>query len=430
MVDETKTEKFEGLEVRRSGEMAVTAAAETAKAMVQARYLVALNRPRNIDDVRVALQNTCKRTRFAEIARFRKPQFGAKACFLGLRFKCPLIKQNGQYGPQCHHVCGPSIRFADEAMKLLWNIDVRQEVVYEDEEQRLVQVSATDLETNHTKSQTVCVKKIIERRSKRKGQEIIGQRENTNGDTVYIIRASDDELITKEANYVAKARRNLELQLVPQDIIEECMDTVVQTMMEETEKDPGAARKRVCDSFAGLGVKPSDLAKYLGHSLESCSPAELQTLREMFASIRGGNSTWKDYMEVQGDENGGPDRASADLSDITAGKPEDHTAVTEPITKPAEEAPAPTTNGTNSNGGPFEIIIHAAEQGDEGACEAIAENLSKAGFRKLDDGAWSRKVRTRGLIPSVLKLTKASPGWDDAVHAVAVLSADGEEVTP
>jgi len=430
MVNETKTEKLEGLEVRRSGEMAVTAAAETAKAMVQARFLVALNRPRNIDNVRVELKQACERTRFAEMARFRKPQFGAKACFLGIRLGCPLIKQSRDYGPQCHHVCGPSIRFSDESIKLLGNVDIRQEVVYEDEDQRLVQVSATDLETNLTKSQTVCVKKTLERKKVRKGQEIIGQRENTRGDTVYIIRASDDELITKEANYVAKARRNLELQLLPQDIIEECMDTVVLTLKEETEKDPSAARKRVCDSFAGLGVKPSDLADYLGHSLESCSPAELQTLREMFASIRDGNSTWKDYMEVQGDENAGPERASADLSDITAGNAEGHTDVTEPIAKPAEKEKAQPESAPaqNGNGGPFEIIVHAREQGDEGACEAIAEVLTKSGFRRLDDGALSRKVRTRGLLPSILKLVEASPGWDGAAHAISILDAEGEEV--
>ncbi len=210
---------FEGRSVVRTAETAVTAAAETAKAMVQSRFLVAINRPRNIDDARIKLLATCRRPRFAETARYKKPIAGT-------------------------HVEGPSIRFADEAVKILGNIDTRQEVIYEDDEQRIVQVSVTDLESNLTKSDTICIKKIIERKSVKKGQEVIGNRENTKGETVYILRASDDELVTKEANLCAKKRRNLELQLIPQDIIEECMDEAIDAMRRQDRDDPEASRPR------------------------------------------------------------------------------------------------------------------------------------------------------------------------------------------
>jgi hypothetical protein len=309
----------------------VTAAAETAKAMVQARFMVALHRPRNIDESRIKMLATCRRPRFAEAAQYRKP--------IGDR-----------------HVEGPSIRFADEAVKIFGNIDTRQEVIYEDDEQRIVQVSVTDLETNLTKAGTICIKKIIERKTVRRGQEVIGNRENTKGETVYLIKASDDELVTKEANLCAKQRRNLELQLIPQDIIEECMDEAVETMRQRDAQDPDAARKRLIDSFAAIGVMPSDLEAYLGHGTGMCTPAETQTLREVYAAIRDGHATWAEVMEAAGKKTNAPEKGKVNLDEIKAGDPAGHRAVDaklasksapapEPAPEPAQE-PAPSQPAT------------------------------------------------------------------------------------
>ena len=299
-------EAFEGKSLVRSAETAVTAAAETAKAMVQARFLVALNRPRNFDNARIRLLAACRRPRFAAMARYKKPIGGGYAE-------------------------GPSIRFADEAVKILGNIDTRQEVIYEDDEQRIVQVSVTDLETNLSKSDTICIKKVIERKKIHKGQEVIGRRENTKGEMVYLIKANDDELVNKEANLCAKKRRNLELQLIPQDLIEECEAEVVDTMHREDKEDPEASRKRVMDSFAALSVMPSDLEDYLGHKTSSCSPAEMQNLRELYAAIRDGQTTWAEVMESKVAEYRKPEKGTVSLDDIQPGKAESHTPVDAPV---------------------------------------------------------------------------------------------------
>lgn len=321
---------LEGKGLVRTAETAVTAAAETAKAMVQARFLVALNRPRNFDNARIRLLAACRRPRFAAMARYKKPVGGS-------------------------HVEGPSIRFADEAVKILGNIDTRQEVIYEDDEQRIVQVSVTDLETNLSKADTICIKKVVERKKIYKGQEIIGKRENTRGEEVFLVRASDDELVNKEANLCAKKRRNLELQLIPQDLIEECEDEVRETMCREDKEDPEASRKRVLDSFAALGVMPSDLESYLGHGTASCSPAEMQGLREIYAAIRDGQTSWSEVVETKNGDSGKAERGKVNLDDIKPGNAEDHKPVDAPVRgKKAQAAAKPSGEPTDTSPTPDE----------------------------------------------------------------------------
>lgn len=56
-----------------SHETAASAAAAQSKALVEARYTVAINRPRDIDAVRQALLKECSRPSFAAVARYNKP---------------------------------------------------------------------------------------------------------------------------------------------------------------------------------------------------------------------------------------------------------------------------------------------------------------------------------------------------------------------
>ena len=60
----------QSLERRSSAAMAM---AERARAEVQARYIVALQRPRNVDEFRLRLIDHCKRDGFARAARYKKP---------------------------------------------------------------------------------------------------------------------------------------------------------------------------------------------------------------------------------------------------------------------------------------------------------------------------------------------------------------------
>lgn len=268
----TRREELGATTLSRSAETSATSAAALSKAEVEARFMVAISRPRDMEDVRVRLLRECDRPGFAEVARYSLPRSGKR-------------------------VEGPTIRFAEAAARLMGNLDIRQPVIFEDDERRIMRVTVTDLETNATYSLDVTITKTIERRTVKDGQEVIGVRQNSTGQMVHIVRSSDDELVQKQAAAMSKAIRNLVLRLTPGDIIEECMDRVVETQSRRDAADPDAAKKKLIDAFVGVGVKPAQLRDYVGHELDILGPAELVDLRGLFAAIRDGQITMAQALE-------------------------------------------------------------------------------------------------------------------------------------
>jgi hypothetical protein len=258
-----------------AGETAVSAVAAQVVASVQARYTVAIARPRNLDQVRVSLLNECRRPGFARVAIYNKP-----------------IGQG---------VTGPSIRFAEAALRCLGNVLPEVITVFDDADKRIVRVSVTDLEGNVTYSKDVTVTKTVER-ANAKGQEVVGQRVNSRGSTVYIVRASDDDCLNKENALVSKALRTVALRLIPGDILDEALDTVEETLRSKAAEDPAGERKRMVDAFASIGVNPTMLVAHLRHPLEQITPAELSKLRGVYLAIKDGEATWVDVTEADAEQ--------------------------------------------------------------------------------------------------------------------------------
>jgi aspartate 1-decarboxylase len=285
--------------------------AALAKAEVEARFAIAAMKPRDWDGARVKLMKNCKRPRFAEVARYSKP-VGGKA------------------------IEGPSIRFAEAAIQCMGNVDVRTPTVFEDDLKRIIRVTVCDLESNATYSTDMVIAKTVERKFLKNGQQALDTRTNSYGDQVYIVAATDDDMLTKQAALISKAVRTLALRLIPGDLIDEAMDTVLGTLEKGDAEDPDGARKRMIDSFASVGVTPADLAKFLGHSIESCSPTERAELRAMFAAIRDGEAKWKDYLSPKTDEK--PAGKVAAMRDHLRAKKADVTPQREPGDDAADEA--------------------------------------------------------------------------------------------
>jgi hypothetical protein len=266
-------------------ETAATSAAALAKSRTEARITQALLRPRDLDDVRVKMLKECRRPGFAEVARYSIPKGGKK-------------------------IEGPSIRFAEMAIRLMRNLIVESPTTYEDDEKRIMRVEVTDLEANSSYSLDLTVSKTVERKKLATGQTAMGTRSNSFGDQVYIVGATDDELAQKQAALVSKAIRTLALRLVPGDLIDEGMWVVLKTLNDAASGDPDAAKKKIADSFAALGVSPSMLAAYLGHELGASTPAELVDLRATYAALRDGEATWAS-ITAQRDTAGGDEGAEA-----------------------------------------------------------------------------------------------------------------------
>jgi hypothetical protein len=250
---------------------AAVAAAEMQKARIESAYTIAMHRPRSIDQVRQNILKHCERPRFAEKVQYSKPVGGGS-------------------------VKGPTIRFAEMAIREMTNVFSDIQVIFEDENKKQIKIILCDLETNCQFTKEITLNKTVERKNK-KGREVIGERQNTYNQTVYIVKATEDELLNKEAALISKAIRNEGLRLIPQDIIEEAMDVAIHTMRKADKEDPDAAKNRIIDAFFKIGVKVSDLVAFLGHDIDMITAKELEELRGMHSALKEGSAKWSDFIE-------------------------------------------------------------------------------------------------------------------------------------
>jgi len=221
--------------------------------------------------VRQRLLKECERPGFAQVAIYAKP-VGEKK------------------------VRGLSIRFAEAAIRNFTNVLTEVNVIFDDETRRILRVSVIDLETNATYGADVTLEKTVERKRPREGQEVLGQRVNTQGEVTYLVRATEDDFLTKQNAAVSKMIRNHGLRLIPGDILDECKTQIERIKADRAARDPGAEKKAVMDAFGSIGVGVDRLKEYVGHGLEELSPTELVDLREIYEAIRDGETTWSAVM--------------------------------------------------------------------------------------------------------------------------------------
>lgn len=254
-----------------ASESAALAMAAQQKAVVEARYKMALARPRDLDSVRQNMLKDARRPSFASVAIYHKP--------VGKGIE------------------GPSIRFVEAAIRNMTNILTETSTISEDEERRVIRVAVSDLETNTYFSQDVTVTKTVERSKLPQGEKPIRVRTNSYGKPVYILHGTDDDILNKQNSLISKAVRTLGLRLIPGDLVDEALYYVRQTMAKQDAADPDAAKNRIIDAFAQLGVPVEALKDFLGHELSSIDPTELQLLRSTYSAIKDGETTWKAVMD-------------------------------------------------------------------------------------------------------------------------------------
>ena len=254
-----------------TNETATAALASRERSLIEARLWQALSRPRDIMTVRANLLKACARPRFAEGARY-------------------TIKRAGK------NISDLSIRMAEEVWRSYPNIDVTERITHDDPEKLIVMVTLLDLETGSSRGVEVKVPKVVERRFLAQGQKPISQRLNSENQLVYLVPANEDDIRMTTGSLVARAPRNLLLDLLPSDIREEVEEAVQATLDNEEATDPTAARKRCADAFATHGIEPSEVAELLldGKSIANCTRAQLHFLSSILTGLREGAMTWKE----------------------------------------------------------------------------------------------------------------------------------------
>lgn len=276
----TATSGFAEQSIQTTGETLSTVLAARAKAEVQARFIMALERPRDWLNVRAGLIKACERPGFAGSTDRNADNWGA-AWYLK---------------PIGDGVQGFSIRFAEECIRHMRNIDIRTTVIWEDDLKRLIRVEVIDLETNIGFPADIVIEKTVERQYLKKGEVAISSRQNSYGKMVHKRIATEDEVLPKQNSLASKAIRNAVLRLVPGDIQAECRNRVMEIRMGRIANDPDGGKKSVADSFSRHGIQPSEVAKYLGHSLDTCSQPEIERLHDLYQAIKNGEVTWAKVM--------------------------------------------------------------------------------------------------------------------------------------
>ena len=325
-----------------ASESAAIAMATQQKAIVEARYKMALARPRDLDLVRQKMLKDASRPSFANVAIYHKP--------VG----------NG--------IEGPSIRFVESAIRNMTNILTETSTVSEDDERRVIRVAVSDLETNTYFSQDVTVTKTVERRKLPQGEKPIRVRANSNGQPIYILHATDDEILNKQNALISKAVRTLGLRLIPGDLVDEALWEIKKTMAQQDRQDPDAAKHRIIDAFAQLGVSVEALKEFVGHELSALTPNEIQLLRTTYTSIKDGETSWKAVMDDKAEKDAEANGKQKQAATPTSAKKAE-TKKAEPVTEKAQ-----TRNDKKSAAPKAQPTVTDAEVVEDSETEAEPED--------------------------------------------------------
>lgn len=266
----------------------VAAEQQRAEAEIQSAMVVAKKFPR--DPVRATdrILQACTRPALAEGALYAYPR-GSEL------------------------VTGPSIRLA-EAMAQAWgNMTFGIRELSQARGESTVEAFAWDLETNTRQTKVFQVPHI---RHTRRGQMKLEDPRD-----IY-------ELV---ANQGARRLRACILGILPGDLVEAAVK-----QCELTQAHAGGATedqvKGLIEAFGKIGVTQEQLARFLGHRLDSVIGAEVIRLRKVYTSIRDGMAKVADFFDEQPTEReSGSDLKSKLKEKVTQAQGAEQQAESEPV---------------------------------------------------------------------------------------------------
>ena len=262
-------------------------------------------------------------------------------------------------------VSGPSIRLA-EAMAQQWgNIKTSVRELDQQNGASTVQAIAWDLETGYQCDKVFHVPHV--RHTKKGSYKLEDPRD------IY-------ELV---ANQGARRLRACILAVIPGDVTEAAVAQCEVTMKTKADTSPEAMQKMVA-AFDSFGVTKEQIEKRIQRRLDAIQPAQVVSLKKIYASLRDGMSAAVDWFEIeQADEQQHTDSAQASRTDAVKDKLRAKKA-------PPEAAQPPVDKQTG------EIIDHqdeALRNVEKGTAPApmtyaeVAESLENAKTRDDLDAA-------------------------------------------
>jgi hypothetical protein len=240
--------------VRQSTNAAAQSDQQRAVAEVQAAMMIARMNPRDQIAAMDRILNACARPTLADAAVYTYSKGGSD-------------------------VSGPSIRLA-EAMAQAWgNMQFGIRELDQVNGESTVQAYAWDVETNTRREITFQVTHT--RHTKKGSYKLTDPRE------IY-------ELV---ANQGSRRLRACILAVIPGDVTEAAVSQCENTMRTKADTSPEAMQKMVA-AFEPLGVTKEQIEKRIQRRLDAIQPAQVVSLKKIYASLRDAMSVPSDWFEI------------------------------------------------------------------------------------------------------------------------------------
>lgn len=269
-IDKPANNPFAGAQVaaRPSGNAVAQSDQSRAVAEVQAAMMIARMNPRDPIAAMDRILNACTRPTLADSAVYTYSRGGSD-------------------------VSGPSIRLA-EAMAQSWgNMQFGIRELDQRNGESTVQAFAWDVETNTRREVTFQVPHI---RYTRQGSKKL---------------EDPRDIYEMVANQGARRLRACILAVIPGDVTEAAVAQCEVTMKTKADTGPEAMQKMVV-AFEPFGVTKEQIEKRIQRRLDAIQPAQVVSLKKIYASLRDGMSVASDWFEAETPEAGQHPASSTD----------------------------------------------------------------------------------------------------------------------
>jgi len=176
-------------------------------------------------------------------------------------------------------ITGPSIRLAEAIAQSWGNLQFGVRELEQRTGESVVQTYAWDVETNTRAEKTFAVPHVRHTKAGRYNLE------------------DPRDIYEAVANQGARRLRACLLAVIPGDVVEGAVAQCEATMHASADTSEAAIKKLVA-AFAGQGVTREQIEARIQRRLDAITPAQIVGLRKIFASMRDGMSTTKDWFAI------------------------------------------------------------------------------------------------------------------------------------
>lgn len=221
----------------------VTIEIERAIAEAQGQLIIARKFPRDLNQSRQELMESCAVWEFASKAFYSVPNRGS----------------------------GPSIRFAEEVARVYGHFQYGHRELSREKDRSEVEVYAWDMQKNNYSKRQITVMHVTDTKAGPK-----------------VLRDQAD-IDNKIANVASKQMRGRILALMPKWLVEEAIEACKKTLAGEGKEPLSIRVRKIADFFNGnYGVTVKQLEEYIGKKLEDVTMDDYANLYGVFNAIREG----------------------------------------------------------------------------------------------------------------------------------------------